>query len=63
MEDKLRTLKERPLLSIIFPNRGHFNFAQETIRNILEIDDSRFELIINDNSSPEKFDYSSFLFR
>lgn len=61
MEDKPRTLKERPLLSIVFPNRGHFDFAQETIRNILEIEDSRFELIINDNSSPEKFDYSSFL--
>ncbi len=61
MEDKLETLKERPLLSIIFPNRGHFDYAQETIRNILEIDDSRFELIINDNSSPEKFDYSPFL--
>ena len=61
MEDKLETLKERPLLSIIFPNRGHFDYAQETIRNILEIEDSRFELIINDNSSPEKFDYSPFL--
>lgn len=61
MEDKPRTLTERPLLSIVFPNRGHFDFAQETIRNILEIEDSRFELIINDNSSPEKFDYSSFL--
>ena len=61
MEDKLETLRERPLLSIIFPNRGHFDYAQETIRNILEIEDSRFELIINDNSSPEKFDFSPFL--
>jgi hypothetical protein len=61
MEDKLENLKNRPLLSIIFPNRGHFDYAQETIRNILEIEDSRFELIINDNSSPEMFDYSPFL--
>jgi hypothetical protein len=61
MEDKPETLKERQLLSIIFPNRGHFDYAQETIRNILEIEDSRFELIINDNSLPEKFDYSPFL--
>jgi hypothetical protein len=61
MDEKTTLPKERPLLSIIFPNRGHFDFAQETIRNILEIDDYRFELVINDNSLPEHFDYSTFL--
>lgn len=61
MDERAKMPEERPLLSIIFPNRGYFEFAQETIRNILEIEDSRFELIINDNSSPQQFDYSIFL--
>ena len=61
MNEPIRGQQGKPLLSIILPNRGHFEFAQETINNILEIQDNRFELIINDNSKPQEFDYAPYL--
>lgn len=60
MKDDYQVMNQ-PELSILLPNRGHMDYARETIRNILSIEDSRIELIINDNSLPEKLDYSEFL--
>jgi glycosyltransferase involved in cell wall biosynthesis len=42
-----------PLLSIIVPNRGRGRYLDLTLKSILESDDQRFEVILNDNSYPD----------
>lgn len=49
------------LLSIILPNRGGTPYVYRTLENILGCTDSRFELVVNDNSIPDVIDYSDYL--
>ncbi|MDB4891926.1 MAG: hypothetical protein JWL61_3781 [Gemmatimonadetes bacterium] len=42
--------RSRPLLSIVVPTRNRAAYAISAIQSILEIDDSRLELVVQDNS-------------
>lgn len=48
------------LLSILVPNRQSTPYIFNTIKNILDCKDERFELLVNENSMPEFLDYSIF---
>ena len=53
-------MSKEPILSILIPNRQSVPFIFETIDNILSCKDNRFEIIVNDNSFPNKLDFSSY---
>ena len=51
--------KNLPLLSIVIATRNRIPYAISTIESILEISDSRLELIIQDNSDSRELGRSS----
>ena len=51
---------DKPLLSIIIPARGGFAYSKNAIRSVLSSNDSRVEVLLQDNSVPESIDYSEF---
>ena len=45
---------QSPLLSIVIPTRNRFEYVKSAITSILDIEDARIELVIQDNSDSDK---------
>ena len=51
---------DNPILTIIVPHRQSRDYIFHTIENLMSCRSLKFEVVLNDNSAPEKFDFSRF---
>ena len=49
-------MKRNPVLSILIPTRNREDYAVQVIQHVLKINDSRFELVIYNNSDTNRLE-------
>ena len=46
----------KPLLSILIPTKDRINYAFNSVKHVLSINDERLEVIVQDNSSSKELE-------